>query len=239
MDNLLSELDSVTFDFVMSVGPACRPAQQLKHADLRTTAAPMDWMELYPLSTVVHLFRTGFSDFFMEIEDITGPEPRKNRRVVDTKNNITSIHHFPSDKSLEAGQKAMRKTMVRRYQRIHQMFRRGKRFCFVCNRPDSPEALLQFMTDFRTVYPQGEFWMVNVRSVDDNIFYVNQHKKNGLYLYDISFQDVHPDGADISTNPLTWHGNTPRWQEVLFHIHLSPAAHKQAEKKWWRLFRRN
>ena len=49
MNELLHELNSLPMDFVMSVGPACRPAQQIKHAGLRFTAAPMDWMQLYPL----------------------------------------------------------------------------------------------------------------------------------------------------------------------------------------------
>lgn len=233
MDKRLTELEQIPFDFVMSVGPACRPAQQMKHAGLRTTAAPMDWMELYPLSTVVHLFATRFSDFFTEIKDITEGEARKNRRVADTKNTITSIHHFPMNKSLEAGQKAMRKTMLRRYRRIHRLFRKGKRFCFVCNRPDTPKELLAFMTGFRSVYPHGEFWMVNVRSVDDNIFYVNYYDEDGLHLYDVSFHDVHPDGEDISVNPQAWHGNTPYWQKALEHIRLSPTAQKQTSLKWW------
>ena len=54
----MNELNAAPFDFVMSVGPACRPAQQIKEAGLRFTAAPMDWMELYSLETVTHLFQT-------------------------------------------------------------------------------------------------------------------------------------------------------------------------------------
>ena len=47
MDEILSTLDRRCYDLVLSVGPACRPAQQIKTAGLRFTAAPMDWMELY------------------------------------------------------------------------------------------------------------------------------------------------------------------------------------------------
>ena len=35
----MDEQPQVLFDFVMSVGPACRPAQQLKEAGLRFTAS--------------------------------------------------------------------------------------------------------------------------------------------------------------------------------------------------------
>ena len=66
MDEILATLDKTPYDLVLSVGPACRPAQQIKTAGLRLTAAPMDWMELYPLSAVTHIFATRFSDFFTD-----------------------------------------------------------------------------------------------------------------------------------------------------------------------------
>lgn len=232
----MDEQPQVLFDFVMSVGPACRPAQQLKEAGLRFTAAPMDWMELYPLNIVTHLFQTGFSDFFTDIREETPDPSRKNRRVVDVANTITSIHHFPTKKSLAAGQKELRRTMLKRYHRIDKLLRRAQNVCLVCNREDSPDALLSFLSDMRAIYPQANWVMVNIRSVNNNNYYVNKDERDGLTLYEVSFHDVHPDGADGDTNPLAWHGNTPLWQQTLSHVHLRPGAAKVGRSLRKRLF---
>ena len=148
----MDEQPQVLFDFVMSVGPACRPAQQLKEAGLRFTAAPMDWMELYPLNIVTHLFQTSFSDFFTDIREEAPDPARKNRRVVDVANTITSIHHFPTKKSLAAGQKELRRTMLKRYHRIDKLLRRAQTarmrcwpFCQTCA-PSIPKQIGSWST---------------------------------------------------------------------------------------------
>lgn len=233
----MEELKTVLFDLVLSVGPACRPAQQLKHAGLRFTAAPMDWMELYPLSAVTHLFQTGFSDFFTDIRE-EDPDPnRKNRRVVDVANTVTSIHHFPTKKSLAAGQKEMRRTMLRRYHRVDKLLRRAQAVCLVGNREDDPAALLAFLSDMRSLYPQARWFMVNMESVDYNIYYVNKMTQDGLTLYQVRFRDVHPDGPDMEENPLAWHGNTPMWQQTLAQVRLRPGAERTGRSLRERLFR--
>lgn len=231
MRELLHELDTLPMDFVMSVGPACRPAQQIKHAGLRFTAAPMDWMQLYPLQAVTHIFATEFADFFAEIEDIT-PEPgKKNRRVVDTKNDICSIHHFPAKDSLEQAQKEVRKTMTNRYKRIHSILRKAERICFVCNREDSTEQLLAFMQDFGSIYPNAEIVMVNMRHTDTDGISMTKHTEGSCTVYEACFRDENPKGTDIAANPDAWHGNTPRWQQVLSHVHLSKQTQKRANSK--------
>jgi len=239
MRQLLNELNQLPMDFVMSVGPACRPAQQIKHAGLRFTAAPMDWMQLYPLEAVTHIFSTEFSDFFAEIEDITTEPGKKNRRVVDTKNNICSIHHFPAKDSLEKAQKDVRKTMRKRYRRIHAILRKAERICFVCNREDSPEALLAFMTAFGSIYPQAELVMVNMRNADTDGISMEKYTDGRCCLYETIFRDENPMGSDIRLNPEAWHGNTPRWQQVLKHVHLSDTTKKRAESKWRKLLKLN
>lgn len=231
MNNYLTELDSLPMDFVMSVGPACRPAQQIKHAGLRFTAAPMDWMQLYPLKAVSHIFATEFQDFFTEVEDITSESGKKNRRVVDRRNDICSIHHFPSSKTLEQGQAEVRKTMLKRYKRIHGHLRRAQRICFVCNREDSIGGLLDFMADFGSIYPQAELVMVNMRHGDVDGLTVEKYTAPRCTVYEATFRDEHPMGTDIAVNTDAWHGNTPRWQEVLQHVHLSEATKKRANSK--------
>lgn len=239
MSDLLQELNDLPMDFVMSVGPACRPAQQLKFAGLRFTASPMDWMQLYPLEAVTHIYATGFSDFFVEVQDIT-PEPgKKNRRVVDTKNDICSIHHFPGKISLEQGQKNVRKTMTKRYRRIHSILRKAKRICFVCNREDSPQKLLAFLAAFGQIYPQAELVMVNMRHQDTDGISVEKYTEQNYCLYEAHFRDENPNGTDIAHNPDAWHGNTPCWQEVLRHIQLSQATRRRIQNPLRRLLKLN
>lgn len=233
---ILNELDAIPMDFVLSVGPACRPAQQLKHAQLRITACPMDWMQLYPLDAVTHIFKTGFSDFFTEIEDISTQPNKKNRRVVDTKNDICSIHHFPTAQSLEKAQTEVRKTMLKRYRRIHKLLSKAETICFVGNREESTEELLQFMADFRTIYPQAQMFMVNMRHQDTDSITAHKYTETACTLYEACFRDEHPDGTDIGENPLAWHGNTPCWQEVLSHVHLSDRTIKWANNPLRKLF---
>lgn len=239
MRELLHELDTLPMDFVMSVGPACRPAQQIKRAGLRFTAAPMDWMQLYPLKAVTHIFATAFMDFFAEIEDITPEAGKKNRRVVDTKNDICSIHHFPSKEPLEKAQKDVRKTMRKRYHRIHAIFRKAERICFVCNREDSPEDLLRFMREFGSMYPYAEIVMINMRSTDTDGISMEKFTEGKCTVYEAYFRDENPKGTDIAANPEAWHGNTPRWQQVLKHVHLSEATKKKANSKLRKLLRLN
>ena len=235
MNELLHELNSLPMDFVMSVGPACRPAQQIKHAGLRFTAAPMDWMQLYPLGAVTHIFETGFADFFAEIEDITPVPGKKHRRVVDTKNDICSIHHFFSKDSLEKGQKNVRKTMTKRYKRINAILKKAERICFVCNRENTSHELLDFMADFGRIYPNAEIVMVNMRHTEADGISMAKYSRGNCTLYEASFRDENPNGTDIAVNPEAWHGNTPCWQEVLGHVHLSQATKKRANSKWRKL----
>lgn len=231
----LTRLDSIPFDLVLSVGPACRPAQQIKAAGMRFTAAPMDWMELYPLSTVVHLFGSAFSDFFVDIQEEAVPHG-KNRRVVDLKNQVTSIHHFPADRSLTDGQATMRKTMLKRYHRVDQLLKHARHVCLLGNRADDVPELLAFLSDFGSLYPQADFVFVNIRHTAEDGFQTRSDADRRLI--EVFFRDIHPDGEDPQENPLAWHGNTPQWQAVLSHVHLSKKAQKQSENWLERLIHR-
>lgn len=214
---LRSVLDPIPFDLLLSVGPACRPAQQIKAAGLRFTAAPMDWMQLYSLDTFLHLFQTDFSDFFVDIAESDAPHG-KNRRVVDLRNNITSIHHFPASQSLTEGQSAMRKTMLRRSKNIQKILKNARNIGLLCNRPDTPEELESFRAAFQKLYPQARCVLINIRDTDTNTTTVTV-SADGDFL-EVRFRDVHPAGGEITENPDAWHGNSPQWQSVLSHVHL-------------------
>jgi hypothetical protein len=109
--------------------------------------------------------------------------------------------------------------------------KKAERICFVCNREDTPEALLRFMADFGRIYPKAEIVMCNMRHADTDSLSMAKYTAGNCTLYEASFRDVNPDGADIAVNPEAWHGNTPCWQEVLQHVHLSAATKKKANSK--------
>ena len=218
---ILDELDSIPMDFIMSVGPACRPAQQIKQAGLRVTSSPLDWMQLYPLTAVTHCFSTGFTDFFEEIEDISPDENRKNRRVVDVNNDICSIHHFPMNEPLEKAQKRVRRMMRKRFKRIDRLMCKAKAICLVANRDEPTQVLLEFLEEFEEIYPDAYLYMVNIRHTSEPGFQVSVVSGRRCTLYEAHFCDEHPDGTDITKNPDAWQGNTPYWMNTLRHLCLS------------------
>lgn len=235
---ILDELDSVPMDFVMSVGPACRPAQQIKQAGLRVTSAPLDWMQLYPLTAVTHCFQTGFTDFFEEIEDITPEEGKKNRRVVDVSNDICSIHHFPTAVPLEKAQKHVRHMMRKRFKRIDRLMRKAKAICLVGNRAEPKDVLLDFLEEFEEIYPDAYLYMVNIRHVSEPGFRVSVVSGRRCTLYEVAFCDEHPDGTDITENPDAWQGNTPYWMNTLRHLCLSDRTVRWANHPLRKFFRK-
>ncbi|MBQ8490580.1 MAG: hypothetical protein IJ535_12435 [Pseudobutyrivibrio sp.] len=56
------------FDLFLSIGHNCTPAFNLRDNYLRIISAPLDWMYGYSLNTVLHLFKSGFTDFFIQYE---------------------------------------------------------------------------------------------------------------------------------------------------------------------------
>ena len=71
-----TEIEQIEVDGIFSIGDNCRPAHYLREHKLRTKAAPLDWMMKYSLDTVLHLFETKFTDFFVNIKEIpTEDEP--------------------------------------------------------------------------------------------------------------------------------------------------------------------
>lgn len=79
------------FDIFLSIGCACRPAYYLRECKLRYLSAPLDWMNRYTLEDCLHLFQTGFEDYFVDIyetENSKKDNQAENRVVIDRKNNI-------------------------------------------------------------------------------------------------------------------------------------------------------
>lgn len=201
-------------DFIFSVGPACRPASFLKEDMMRVVASPLDWQMKYSLDTVIHLFETGFSDFFSDIaEDINQSGSGGNRCVTDRKNQIVSIHHFPKTSSCHAFQPTFIEKARKQYFKLNWRIEEAKVVALLCNRNDSAEKLGQFLKKFASLYPEKTFLMINVRHTPDlkeNIILKGEYSfSEQCILHEYYFNDVN------QIPNYEWRGNLDCWHTVL------------------------
>lgn len=205
-------------DLIFSIGPACRPAYHLKQHFLRLFSCPLDYQMSYSLDTVLHLFHTSFKDFFAEIiEDKTKKGARNNRRIIDTANNITSIHHFPCDIPLDEAQTHFRSIMLKRYRILNTAILNSDTVGLLCNRNDTIEDLAAFLFSFGEIYPNTNFILINIRHNQAlNSVIVNEHKFNSRYcIREYSFCDIYQHVNDTNYDMNMWLGNMKNWNYIL------------------------
>lgn len=203
-------------DLIFSIGPACRPAYHLRQHFLRAFSCPLDYQMRYSLNTVLHLFETSFSDFFSEItEDPIEKGAHNNRRVIDTKNSIISLHHFDRDIPLAAAQKQFQATMVKRFHILHDAILHAKTVGLICNRSDSLEELTAFLKSFGALYPDQHFILINIRNDESaaSIQKTEHHLNHCLTIFEYTGCDQHPKDNDYER--LYWIGNPALWNKVL------------------------
>ncbi|MDR1507121.1 MAG: papain-like cysteine peptidase, partial [Treponema sp.] len=122
------------FDIIISVGQACRTAHYLKKHGLRFCANPLDWMTSYSLDTVIHLYKTRFNDFFMDIvEDKQKSLEHNCHWYIDCKNNIVSMHYD----DIEDNNKSFREKMENRFEKINQVLLNANTICFISCRNEN------------------------------------------------------------------------------------------------------
>lgn len=209
-------------DFAMSLGVACRTAHHLRVNGFRLSSNPLDWMMSYSLDTASHLFSTRFNDFFTDIEEDPDKIKTNTRYVIDRKNNIVDIHHYPRNLSLQEAQAQRQEKMQRRIDRLFGNIDQAQTVLFVSARTDDQIEFLAFLEDFQRMYPNKKAVFLNIRDTDSD-----QHKtaylsvSDHLHLLEHSFRDENRFGADPNTNPEAWYGNEKCWYNALKRISLS------------------
>lgn len=200
------------YDLYISIGTACRPAYHLQQNDLRLYAMPLDWVKVYSLDTVLHLFKTGFADFFTEIEEKDWEGA--NRWVVDTKNNILSIHHFPKDREIEKTQKVFVQKIKKRFNRLNDDLEKRKRIVLVGNREEASDKIESFLIAFSELYPHLEIKLLNVRHNDELDF--GSYKKQVFEISKRLTIDEYTINDRFSlSEPDDWRGNIKMWEVIL------------------------
>jgi hypothetical protein len=209
-------------DIILSLGPACRPAEQLRDSGLRLLSSPLDWMMNYSLETAAYLFHTKFESFFQDREII--PENYDHFYVRDVSNRIDSIHHFPFDKDIEAFYVAtFRPTMIRRFNILNWFIRHSNHIAFIFNRTENSQNIVDVLSAFGEIYPRCGITFINIRTGyppgTHETRRVNVSQK--LELVEHFIDDTHTDGDHTAGNPAWWVGNVEMWQEILSTITLS------------------
>lgn len=211
--------DKICVDCIFSVGIACRPSGYLRDFNLRFQAAPLDWMSLYSLDTAAHLFETKFSDFFAEIEEVSGKTDSGYRCVNDTKNHISSIHHFKNNVPILEEQEKFREKMLNRANKVDEILKNSSSIALICDRSRStPEELISFLTRFDKIYPNKKILLINIKNsniqdVKKDILFENDNLK----IIQFSFKDQ-PSSGDSSD---AWKGNKEIWSTIIKSISLS------------------
>lgn len=203
-------------DLFFSIGPACRPAYYLKMNFLRTFASPLDWQMSYSLDTCLHLFQTGFRTFFSEIrEDPHRKGAHENRRILDTLNSITSIHHFDSRIPLDDALAGFHSVMQRRYEQLHAAILKAHTVGLVCNREEPLDCLSAFLSSFGQIYPDTGFILINIRNQNeaDSISMQEYTLNARLAIKEYTFRDIYPDTEYREERE--WLGCPEKWNSIL------------------------
>ena len=149
------------YDTCLPIGGNCIPAYYLKEHGLRTEAYPLDWM-VFDAQTFIHLFRTGFSDFFSAIAEEKSIETNTCRSIRDTANGILSLHHFPKDREIAGMQNEFRSMMQRRYLRLHDRLMNSHSLLMLGYRQDTEEQVISTLLEFDAIYPHLTSHLINV-----------------------------------------------------------------------------
>ena len=135
----------------LSVGDACKTALHLKASCLRQLSAPLDYMMCYTLQDAHRLFESDFADFFAECyRDEKG-------QVVDTKNGMISIHHFPDEVPVQQYLPSFQCIWQRRVKRMKTHIIGASRVVFVCSRADDLKSLTNFAIKMQKLLESPSF----------------------------------------------------------------------------------
>ncbi len=211
--------ESINADCIFSIGIGCRPSGYLRDLNMRFQAAPLDWVGTDSLYVVAHLFETKFSDFFEEIKECPEESSGKYRCVRDTKNQLSSPHHFKKDASLEEEHKRFRETMLNRANKVDEIFKNSSSIVLIGNRKSTPnEEFINFIKSFSAIYPDKKVTLINIkhsniRGVQKEILFENETLKVIQYVFD--------DGPTAKNSSDHWKGNIEVWTSIVTSVNLS------------------
>lgn len=213
-------------DVWLSIGPDCRAVSYLREFGLTRFAAPSDWMIFKRPETLLHLYRTGFSDFLEEIEEYVPAGEGKFRFVRDIRYNVKCIHHFETALSLSAGQAYMKSRTLLRFRKTDDALKQAGSIGLVGSWSAPREELCAFLKGFAQQYPGREIVLHNVRHVpgEKQHWMTKTELSPLLTLLEYHFCDEGEDGEDA------WKGNQYLWTQIIGRLCLGEAGRKRREE---------
>ena len=211
-----------TFDIILSVGKACRSSHYLREHDLMFCANPLSWMTINSLDSVIHLYKTEFSDFFVDfVKDEQRSLEQNCSCFIDIKNNIETMHY----EILGINHTEFRAKMVARFQKINRILLHANKICFISSRIESIDVFKIFLEKMAELY-SGNITYINIRKNTDidNTSLIKHYKEkisDKLELIEYEFYDVHPQGDDLKINSNAWMGNYAIWNHIMKRISLT------------------
>ena len=203
------------YDTYLPIGSDCTPAYYLKTRGLRTEAYPLDWM-VFNADALIHLFQTGFSDFFASIAEEESIEANPCRYIRDTANDILSIHHFPKDQEIFDVLESFHCKMKRRYLRLHSRLMNSGSLLMLGYRQDTEEQVENTLLEFAELYPHLSIHLVNVNDTPEmasSELRQEQHELNDRLTATFCYFNSSYDTSNQRKFGL-W-GNEALWQRVL------------------------
>lgn len=192
----------------------------------------------YSLDTVLHLFQTGFHDFFEKIEIDTTKHgyirPKGAAKwVVDVKNNIIDIHHFPEIIRLDVSHAMFTEKMAKRTDRMESFLKNAERIALVSYRGESIDEMSSFLKRFSEIYPHLTIRLINMRNDSQESFLD--------YKEHIIFDDGKLSYIDYTLNDTLqgakeWFGNSFVWRRILANY---GTAHSKKIHEAWHKFRKD
>ncbi|SCY71400.1 DUF1796 family putative cysteine peptidase [Butyrivibrio sp. INlla14] len=202
-------------DLMIPIGMRCRPAENLKLNYLRDFSMPLDWMMDYSLDTVIHLFQTGFSDFFRNIE-LDKEKPLKAAagmlRINDINNHIISIHHFPQSMWLIDSQPRFIEKMDFRAKRLELYLKQSSNIVLVSCREETKEDMCFFLQMFSKIYPHLKIRLINIRH-NERMPYDSYKKENVFDEGKLSYIEYTLN--DTEQGRQIYQGNIFVWSKIL------------------------
>jgi len=210
------------FDTIFSLGPCCRPAYYLQLCGLRKCAYPLDWQGC-PLESALHLYQTGFQDFFNDYTDLSRKAKclKGLRHVIDNKNNIVSMHHIKDNIPLDQAVKKFKETMIKRYIRLDKHLRNANSILILANHNKKKDELVNFVIEFSKIYKHKRITLINIHDrkngKNKHIYKINADLKVIEYF----INDENKNGKNPKTNKDFWLGNEEKWTEIISEYKLN------------------
>lgn len=208
-------------DFILSLGPACRPAWHLKLNQLRYVSCPFDWMMSYRLETVIKFLKQKNLNGFFEKYEYMNRDSGNCKVVKDTTNQIISMHSFPVSMNIADFYPKFIQIMNKRFERLINILNDSKHITFLSNRNDINE-IKKFLLDFNELYKDKIIVCINIEhSPELQDFYKSNIEsiKDNISIHHVYFNDVHING-ETKDNPKFWLGNEEKWKIICSTLHL-------------------